>query len=118
VIGAADPAQAYGAALAWPEAGNGRTPPRVYGAHVVQVDGDAVLYLERGGRRLLTLGAPGPERIATALAALADWVLADRSRRVLIERVDGAPVRESPLAEALAEAGFREDLKGMVLRAL
>ena len=83
----------------------------------MQVDGEATLYLERGGRRLVTLGRPGEERIATALRTLADWVLADRSRRVLIERVDGVPVRESTLAEALAEAGFRQDLKGMVLRA-
>ena len=118
MLGAADPAQAYGAALTWPETGNGRTPPRVHGAHVVQVDGEAVLYLERGGRRLVTLASPGPERVATALRALAEWVLADRSRRVLIERVDGVPVRESPLAEALADAGFREDLKGMILRAV
>lgn len=117
VLGAADPAQAYGAALPWPATVSGRSPARVLGAQVVLLDGEAVLYLERGGRRLLTLGEPSAERVAYAVGALAEWVLADRSRRVLLERVDGEPVRESPLAETLAAAGFREDLKGLLLRA-
>ena len=117
VLGAADPAQVYGAAVPWPPSGAGRTPPRVFGAHVVLSDGDATLYLERGGRRLITLGAPSPARLRAALGAVADWVLADRSRRLLIERVDGVPVRESALSELLVEAGFRDDLRGMLLRA-
>jgi ATP-dependent helicase Lhr and Lhr-like helicase len=73
VLAAADPAQPYGAALPWPRreppAPAGGRPARVAGAYVVLVDDRPVLYVERGGRGLLTLGhAPdataGPARAA------------------------------------------------------
>jgi hypothetical protein len=35
----------------------------------------------------------------------------------MIERVDGEPVFGSPWEGPLADAGFRQDLRGMVLRA-
>jgi ATP-dependent helicase Lhr and Lhr-like helicase len=59
VIAAADPAQPYGAALPWPrdERREGRRPARVAGAYVVLVAGEPVLYVERGGRGLITLVA-------------------------------------------------------------
>ncbi|MCC6618061.1 MAG: DEAD/DEAH box helicase, partial [Chloroflexi bacterium] len=62
VLAATDPAQPYGAALEWPRGpGDERLPlQRAAGAHVVLVDGRAALYLERGGRSLLSLA--GPER--------------------------------------------------------
>ena len=50
VLAATDPAQPYGAALAWPD-GPGR-PARAAGAHVVLVDGALAAYLERGGKSL------------------------------------------------------------------
>jgi ATP-dependent Lhr-like helicase len=117
VLGAADPAQPYGAALPWPETAGRRSPARMFGAQVVLIDGHGVLYVERGGRGLVGLGAPGAERIARALAGLAEWVQADRTRRLVIGRVDGIPVEESDWHEALVGAGFRQDLKGLLLRA-
>ena len=118
VLGAADPAQPYGAAVPWPRREGGRSPSRVFGAQVVLVDGVPRLYLERGGRGILTFDdrAIRP-RLAPALRALAAWILADRRRRAAVERVDGEPVFGSPLEAALAEAGFRTDLRAMVLRA-
>ena len=117
VLGAADPAQPFGAALPWPRRDGSRGPSRVFGAQVVMLDGEPVLYLERGGRRLLTLDGPSARQLAIALEALAGWITADPRRRVAIETVDGEPVHTGPLAEPLAEAGFRSDLKAMVLRA-
>jgi ATP-dependent Lhr-like helicase len=117
VIGASDPAQPYGAAVPWPKASSGRAPARVFGAQAVLVSGIPVLYLERGGRSLLTVGEPDPDAIEEAVEGLAAWITADPSRRVLIERVDGQPARESPLSDALAAAGFRTDLRGLLLRA-
>jgi ATP-dependent Lhr-like helicase len=118
VLGAADPAQPYGAAVPWPRRdGAARSPSRVFGAQVVLVDGAPVLYLERGGRSLLTFPEhERPDARERALAALADWVTADRRRRVGIERVDGDPVFGSALERPLAGAGFQADLRGMVLR--
>ncbi|HVH00844.1 MAG TPA: helicase-related protein [Miltoncostaeaceae bacterium] len=118
VLGAADPAQPYGAAVPWPRReGATRSPSRVFGAQVVLVDGAPALYLERGGRSLLTF-PPGdrPDATERAAAALAAWVTADRRRRIVIERVDGEPVFGSPLERPLADAGFQADLRGMMLR--
>ncbi len=56
-LAATDPANPYGAALAWPareEGEAGHRPGRKAGAMVVLVDGRLVLYVERGGRTLLT----------------------------------------------------------------
>lgn len=117
VIGAADPAQPYGAALRWPPRETKRGPSRIFGAQVVLLDGEAVLYLERGGKRLLTVGDPSQEWIGIALTALAAWITTDPRRRVAIETVDGEPVHASALMKVLADAGFKSDLKAMVLRA-
>jgi len=117
VLGAADPAQPYGAALTWPETAGRRSPARIFGAHVVLIDGHAVLYVERGGHGLVTLGAPAPEQVTRALAGLGDWVQADRSRRLVVSRMDGIPIEASDWHEALVAAGFRQDLKGLLLRA-
>jgi ATP-dependent Lhr-like helicase len=65
----------------------------------------------------LTFASPDDRPQAPALAALADWVRGDRRRRAAIERVDGEPVFGSPLEVPLAAAGFRADLRAMVLRA-
>ena len=54
-LAATDPANPYGAALNWPATTiAGHRPGRKAGALVVIVDGRLVLYLERGGKTLLT----------------------------------------------------------------
>ncbi|MGE0027200.1 MAG: DEAD/DEAH box helicase [Thermoleophilia bacterium] len=118
VLGAADPAQPYGAAAPWPKReGAARSPSRAFGAQVVLVDGVPALYLERGGKSLLTFDGLEDGRLERAVRALAEWILADRRRRAGIERVDGEPVFGSPLEALLADAGFRTDLRALVLRA-
>jgi len=120
VMAATDPAQPYGAALAWPRPdGDERLPlQRAAGAYVVLVDGHAVLYLERGGRGLLTLPAASDVgRAARAVAALPSLVAPDGPHRELrLERVDRAPVAGSSLADALRAAGFRPSYRGWLLR--
>jgi len=118
VIGAADPAQPYGATVPWPRRPDGppRGPSRTFGAQVVLLDGAAVLFLERGGRRLLALRDPDAAWLRPAVAALADWVRGDAKRRVVIERFDGEPVFETLAAHLLGEVGFFRDLRGMELR--
>jgi ATP-dependent Lhr-like helicase len=119
VLAATDPANPYGAALAWPrhDDADRRPLPRAAGAYVVLIDGRTVLYLERGGRSLLTLPAAADAGIASAaLAALAGLVTDGRVRALEIGRVDGLPVADSPLHDALAAAGFRPSYRGWVLR--
>ena len=115
VLAAADPAQPYGGVLPWPKRAGARAA-RVAGAHVVLLGGEAGLYVERGGRSLLPLREPDPEWLRPAVAALVDWVRADRGRRLSVERFDGRPVVESDVLHLLVEAGFLAGPKRAVLR--
>jgi ATP-dependent Lhr-like helicase len=119
VLAAADPANAYGASLAWPsrpdEMAGGHRPGRKAGALVILADGELVLYVERGGRTLLSW-TDDPQQLGPAAAALAAAVRAGALGRLTVERADGGGVYDSPLAKALEEAGFRPTPKGLRLR--
>ena len=138
VIAAADPAQPYGAALPWPKRdGHDRRPARVAGAYVVMVADEPVLYLERGGRGLVTLAgesspgtvagdAGGVAGVATeaaqgsvreALGALAEAVRTGRVPKLALERIDGEPAIASELAQALVELGFHSGPRKLTLTA-
>ena len=105
VLAAADPAQPYGAALPWPRRSGARAA-RVAGAWVVLLDGEAALFVERGGRSLVPLRDPDPEWLRPALAALVAHVRAGGAKRLAVERFDGVPVAETDVMELLVEAGF------------
>jgi ATP-dependent Lhr-like helicase len=81
---------------------------RAAGAYCVIDSGRLVLYLERGGRSLLTNGDVSLEHLR-ALIGMA--VLAGK---VEVQRVDGEPVMESPLNALLREAGFAATHRGLV----
>jgi len=115
VLAAADPAQPYGAALPWPRRAGARAA-RVSGAHVVLLDGEAVLFVERGGRTLVPLRDPDPEWLRPALAALVSHVKQRGGKRLAVERVDGVPVAESDVLPLLVEAGFLAGPRRAVLR--
>ena len=120
VLAASDPAQPYGAALPWPRRGDDERLPlqRAAGAYVVLVGGRAALYVERGGKSLLTLPAgDDPEVAAVAVTALSRLVQPGGPMRELaLERIDRAPPAASPLADLLREAGFRPSYRAWVLR--
>jgi ATP-dependent Lhr-like helicase len=115
VLAAVDPAQPYGAVLPWPRRG----PMRVSGAYVVLMSGQPILYLERGGKGLLTLIPAGDERLGRALAALAEHVRSGRGsvRRMALEKVDGEPALGSALGSELVAAGFQEGPRRLTLSA-
>jgi ATP-dependent Lhr-like helicase len=132
VIAVADPAQPYGAALAWPKReGQERRPARVAGAYVVMVADEPVLYVERGGRGLVTLAdavsteasgsspAAGGDRepVLEALAALAEAVRVGRVGKLVLERIDGEPAIGSGLAQALIDLGFHSGPRKLTLSA-
>ncbi len=113
VLAAADPANPYGAAVSWPEEAGGRAS-RSAGAFVVLRGGTLALFVERGGRRIVTFTADR-EELADVAPAVAD--LARRKfRRAEVETVDGQPVAETPLGGALREHGFTTSYKGLILR--
>ncbi len=116
VLAAADPAQAYGAAVPWPKRAGARAA-RVAGAYVVLLGGEAALFVERGGKTLVPLREPDPEWLRPALAALVDHVKSRRgAKRLAVERFDGEPVGETDAMELLVEAGFTAGPRRAVLR--
>ncbi|WP_232662543.1 ATP-dependent helicase [Pseudonocardia sp. TRM90224] len=118
VLAAADPAQPYGAALPWPATvGESKhRPGRKAGALVVLVEGAPVLYVERGGRSLLSF-TPERAELGAAAEALAGAVHEGWLGTLAVERADGVGSLGSELAEVLTGAGFRVTPKGLRLRA-
>ncbi|MFF5337309.1 DEAD/DEAH box helicase [Streptomyces sp. NPDC013181] len=120
VLAAADPANAYGAALPWPEApdGAGHKPGRKAGSLVVLVDGELTLYMERGGKTLLAWAADADEpALRAAAGALAAAARAGALGTLTVERVNGVSALTSPLGRTLEAAGFLATPKGLRLRA-
>jgi ATP-dependent Lhr-like helicase len=124
VLAATDPANPYGAALPWPERSHqpelaegrrGHQPARKAGALVVVVDGYCTLYVERGGKTLLSF-TEDPHLLRCAAEALAVIVKEGALGKLHVESADGAQLAGSPLAEALELGGFRPSPRGLRLR--
>jgi ATP-dependent Lhr-like helicase len=142
VLAACDPANPYGAALGWParvtdlsnpadpqlprpEPGHrqgpspstGHRPGRKAGALVVLVDGALTLYVERGGKTLLSW-TDEPKLLQSAADALALAVREGALGKLTVEKADGTSVlvADHPLAIALAGAGFHATPRGLRLR--
>ncbi|MFM9877060.1 MAG: ATP-dependent helicase [Rhodoglobus sp.] len=133
-LAATDPANPYGAALGWPQAGEasegateggtgggGRSasekrhrPGRKAGALVVLVDGALTLYIERGGKTVLTFGGDA-DALAAASRSLTSTVRASLGK-LRIERIDGQFAVGTPLGLCLVEAGFVATPQGLRLR--
>lgn len=123
VLAATDPANPYGAALPWPErdperaAGpSGHRPGRKAGALVVLVDGRLVVYVERGGRTVLSF-TEDTELLQPAVDALALAIRDGHLGKLSVETADGTQVRHTAFGDALAKAGFHATPRGLRLRA-
>src|SRR5690242_4081111 len=119
VLAAADPANPFGAALPWParpgEGPGGPRPRRKAGGPGGVSGGGAGPDGGRGGKTLLSWTSD-PAVLASAAAGLAEAVRGGALGRLTVERADGSGVYESPLAQALADAGFRPTPRGLRLR--
>ncbi|MCU1514283.1 MAG: box helicase, partial [Microbacteriaceae bacterium] len=132
-LAATDPANPYGAALPWPAAPaqalgstlaageakeddkRGHRPGRKAGSIVVIVDGALALYVERGGKTMLTFGTG--ERDLSAAARALTAVIRRSGGRLKVEKANGVFVIGTPLGDALVEAGFSTTPQGLRLRA-
>lgn len=136
LLAATDPANPYGAALAWPElpklaegsAPLRHRPARKAGACVVLVDGAPVLYLERGAKTLLIF-TTDPIPLEAAAPAIARMMDSGGMDKISIEKVndvellDGSPTfdrnGEDPvqtLRRALQHQGFYTTVRGLSMR--
>jgi ATP-dependent Lhr-like helicase len=130
VLAAADPANAYGAALPWPKLENadgeelrsGARLARAAGTHLVLVDGSVAALVSPRARQvvpLLPLDEPARSRVATAAArALARWCEAS-SRPALGWAVEPGPaLADGPLGPFLVAAGLVRSGPGFRLASL
>ncbi len=128
VLASCDPANPYGAALPWPKAGGAyhglgeRTdettkhrPGRKAGALVVLVRGELTMFVERGGKSVLTFGE-NPDDIGAAATALAATVRRGGVDKLLVERIDGHDIHGTDFAKTLTAAGFSATPRGLRLR--
>ena len=121
VLAATDPAQPWGAALDWPATtgsadGRSHRPGRKAGSLVVLTDGEPAIYVERGGKSLLSF-TDDRDRLTPAASALATAVHEGWLGTLAVERADGSGALDGVLADVLTEAGFRHSPKGLRLRA-
>ncbi|MFC0582244.1 DEAD/DEAH box helicase [Micrococcoides hystricis] len=120
-LAATDPANPYGAALPWPElAQTTHRPGRKAGALVVLVDGALALYLERGGKTMLSFlseeqSADGA-LLETIAASLVGTLRAARIDKIHSEKLNQEPILGTPLAAALLAAGFYSSPSGLRFR--
>jgi ATP-dependent Lhr-like helicase len=110
VLAATDPANPYGASLAWPVHPRGKLPQRAAAARVILRDGALVGWFGRREEQVLTfIAADSPDVEATRAdlaVALASLVDSGARRALLLTTIDGERAFASPLAPALIAAGF------------
>ena len=117
VLSVCDPANPFGLGMAWPsrpDDSGGHRPGRRAGAAVVLVDGIPAWYLERGGHTVLTHTTDAAIH-RQAAEALAGAMSAGRLPSEPITHVDGSRVLNSPIADPLRQAGFRDTPRGLRL---
>jgi ATP-dependent Lhr-like helicase len=114
VLAATDPAQPFGAAIAWPDS-TGR-PARAAGASLVLRAGVPLVWFDRRSYSVVTFPAASTDGgWAEAMFAL---VKDGRTRSLEVRKVNGEAISPtSPPADLLKVAGFVEGYRGWVARA-
>jgi ATP-dependent Lhr-like helicase len=126
LLAACDPANAWGATLAWPKREGGAKPQRIPGAHVFSWDGHLLAWLSRTEKHLLSFVDPElhpdpaeRERLAGLLVdALVELLHQPNARRraLLLEKIDDRFSGEHELAGRFVEAGFMRTPDGLLRR--
>ena len=116
VLAATDPANAYGAALPWPElpgADITHRPARKAGAILALHDGRPAIYVEKGGRSMLLWDLDADALDQAARALVRDWPRL-ASVRAIITRINGAAPTADQLT-MLTSAGLLPTPRGLRL---
>ncbi|MDV2431126.1 ATP-dependent helicase [Corynebacterium tuberculostearicum] len=128
VLAACDPANPYGAALAWPQRDDAEGkvtggPNRSAGALVVLIDGLPIAHLTRGGKTLTTFIESLPDGIDPAevyprlVSALTDMVARGVLSPLVVEKCNGSPIHKTDVAAHLRDAGAGITPKGVRISA-
>jgi ATP-dependent Lhr-like helicase len=110
VLRANDPAQPYGAILAWPDHHAGAaTPRRDASSYVVLRDGELLATVSPSGRRLVVWERDALPEIARVLARLVEQRRVDR---LALEQLDDGPL-DADAVLAFADTGFVRTPRGV-----
>ncbi|MEO8094135.1 MAG: hypothetical protein ABI632_04285, partial [Pseudolysinimonas sp.] len=96
------------------DAKRGHRPGRKAGAVVVLVDGALTVYVERGGKSVLTFTTD--EAALRPAAVSLTKTVRERLGKLRVERIDGEFSVGSPFGLLLAEAGFAATPQGLRIR--
>lgn len=107
VLASTDPANPYGASLAWPD--SDAKPQRRARSTLAMASGVPVAWLDPAGRSVALFGADETQAIE------AIWMLAVQRARCVIARIDGVDARDHALGSLLVERGFVSGYKGLTL---
>ena len=114
VLASTDPAQPYGASLAWPDT-SGR-PARNASSLVVLRAGRPLGWFDRRGHHLVTF----PDTLVDPswAEALVTLVKTDRARSVEVRKIDGNGLADAPegILQILRSAGFVDGYRGLTYR--
>ena len=119
ILAATDPANPYGGIVPWPAVADvGKAKPRrVAGAWLLLARGRPILYAARRGRQLITFPATLRDRegaFEAAIRALRHLPRGTSRGMLVIEKIDGVSVNESPLLSHLKRLGFANDYRGLI----
>jgi ATP-dependent Lhr-like helicase len=113
LLAATDPAQPYGATLAWPVT-EGR-PARAAGALVVLSEGTPLAWFDRRSHHLLLF--PAADSNGAWADAFASLIKDGRARVVEVRKLNGSAVPAASAAiSELKRVGFVEGYRGLSLR--
>lgn len=113
-----DPANPYGVLTAWPAVADGCVKPRrVAGSWIVTHRGRALAWYTAGRRSVTLLDDEAMELplLRSLVAALAALPRTRRHRQLMVESVDGQPVRDTLFGEVLRDLGSAADHRGFTL---
>ncbi|HUV18188.1 MAG TPA: DEAD/DEAH box helicase, partial [Ilumatobacteraceae bacterium] len=114
VLASTDPAQPYGASLAWP--GTSGRPARNASSLVVLRAGRPLVWFDRRGHHLVTF----PDTLVDPswADALVTLVKTDRARSVEVRKIDGNGLADAPegILQILRSAGFVDGYRGLTYR--
>lgn len=119
LLAATDPANPFGASIGWPENSNVEAthrPGRKAGAMVLLYEGELALYLERGGKTVLTW-TDDTAALDSAAQQIARAISSGKLSGLTVAKIDGSTaLGESALSAALQRAGFHTAPQGLRMR--
>jgi ATP-dependent Lhr-like helicase len=118
ILAATDPANPYGAALAWPERQDEARPARAAGARVILLNGHLIGYLNKSGQQLLTFLPEEEPRRSCVQAALVEVLgkLATDKVPAFLSTIDRVAPGSTSFTKQLEAAGFVSTTRGLVHR--